>query len=192
MTDHPDVLISLDLHGGPAQSMATDELALTGPPGVLGVDVAARTIDGRHWTVVQLLLDDDHPLFDRTLLDAPVVAEVRTHGQGAGSEPTTVAFEAFDHDAFRRTLLAEREAGEHTTRGVLVLTGGQLPPPYLRLAFLPIELEATAGTRLSVRRTSVAELVRGVEAAHAHGDIDDDERRALLIGIEQRHPTPSA
>jgi hypothetical protein len=186
------VLITAELHGGPTQAMASDETAISGPPGVLGVDVAARSIDGRAWTVVQLLLDDDHPLFDRTLLDAPVVAEVRSRGDGAGSTPATLALEPFDHDAFRRQLRAEREAGEQTTRGVLVLTGGELPPPFLRLAFLPVELASLAGAVLTVRRTTVAELVGGVEAAHGRGEIGDDDRRALLIGIEQRHPTPSA
>jgi len=181
-------LISADLAGGPTQVLTAEQPAITGPHGVIGIDVAARTIDGRHWTVVQLLLDDDHPLFDRTLLDQPVVAEVRgRHGEGA-----VLALEPFDHDAFRQRLQAERGTGERTTRGVLVLTGGQLPPPYVRLAFLPIELAETAGARLAVRRTTVAELVAGVERAHAAGEVDDDERRALLVGIEQRHPTPGA
>ena len=49
----------------------------------------------------------------------------------------------------------------------------------------------TAGARLTVRRTTVTELVAGVEQAHAAAEIGDDERRALLVGIEQRHPTPS-
>ena len=115
---------------------------LDGPHGVMGVDVASRTIDGHHWTVVQLLLDDDHPLFDRTLLDAPIVAEVRTHGHGPGNEPVALALEPFDHDRFRQQLQREHAAGESTTRGVLVRTGGELPPPYVRLAFLPIELAA--------------------------------------------------
>jgi hypothetical protein len=181
-------LISADLGGGPTQVLTTEQPAITGPHGVVGIDVAARTIDDRHWTVVQLLLDDDHPLFDRTLLDQPVVAEVRgRHGDGA-----VLALEPFDHDAFRRQLDAEQAAGEHQTRGVLVRTGGQLPPPYVRLAFLPIELAETAGAQLVVRRTTVAELVAGVEAAHQRLEITDDERRALLLGIEQRHPTPSA
>ena len=185
-------LISLSLAGGPAQVMVQDQGARTGPHGVLGVDVASRTIDGHHWTVVQLLLDDDHPLFDRTLLDAPVVAEIRTHGHQDCGDPVALAIEPFDHDAFRRVLQAEHAAGESTTRGVLVRTGGELPPPYVRLAFLPIELAETAGADLLVRRTTVAELVAGVEAAHAKGDIGDDDRRALLVSIEQRHPTPSA
>ena len=186
-----DELITASLHGGPTQAMATEAVG-SSPPGVLGIDVASRTIDGHSWTVVQLLLDDDHPLFDPTLLDAPIVAEVRTHGHGEGSAPAVLALEPFDHDAFRRTLLAERQAGESTTRGVLVLTSGQLPPPYVRLAFLPVELASTAETELTVRRTSVATLVAGAEAAYARGEVTDDERRALLVGIEQRHPTPSA
>ncbi len=47
---------------------------------------------------------------------------------------------------------------------------------------------ATAGAHLVVRRTAVAELVAGVEAAHANGEITDDDRRALLTSIDQRHP----
>ena len=184
-------LLSIALAGGPTQVLAQAGPAVDGPFGVVGIDVSSRTIDGHHWTVVQLLLDDDHPLFDPVLLDAPLVAEVRTHGHGDASGPAVVALEPFDHDAFRRRLQAEQDAGESTTRGVLVRTGGQLPPRYIRLAFLPVELAATAGTDLLVRRTTVAELVSGAEAAYARGDITDDDRRALLVSIEQRHPTPS-
>lgn len=183
-------LISLPLTGGAAQRMVQDTTTFEGPFGVLGVDVAGRAIDGRRWTVVQLLLDDDHPLFDHSLLDAPVVAEVRKAGADDG--PATLALEPFDHDRFRRQLQQEQDAGEATTRGVLVRTGGQLPPRYVRLAFLPLDLEATAGADLLVRRTTVAELVAGVEAAYAAGEVTDDERRALLVTIEQRHPTPEA
>ena len=43
-----------------------------------------------------------------------------------------------------------------------------------------------------MRRTTVAELVAGIEAAFARGEVTDDERRAVLVAIEQRHPTPSA
>ncbi|MCU1371054.1 MAG: hypothetical protein JWO77_2248 [Ilumatobacteraceae bacterium] len=185
-------LIAIPLVGGPAQVMVHDLPAVAGPHGVLGVDVAARTIDGRHWTVIQLLLDDDHPLFDRSLLDAPVVAEVRTHGHADCGEPVALALEPFDHDAFRRQLAHEHDGGESTTRGVLVRTGGELPPPYVRLAFLPIELAETAGADLLVRRTTVGELVAGVEAAYTRGEITADDRRALLTTIEQRHPTPAA
>lgn len=185
-------LISVPLAGGPAQVLTADQPVLDGPHGVIGVDVGTSTIDGHHWTVVQLLLDDDHPLFDRTLLDAPIVAEVRTHGHGPGNEAVALALEPFDHDAFRQQLQREHTSGESTTRGVLVRTGGALPPPYVRLAFLPVELAATAGADLLVRRTTVAELVAGVEAAYARAEITDDDRRALLITIEQRHPTPAA
>ena len=85
---------------------------------------------------------------------------------------------------------AGQDAGESATRGVLVRTGGQLPPPYVRLAFLPIGIAATAGADLVVRRTTVAELNAGVEAAYAGGEITDDDRRALLTSIDQRHPNP--
>lgn len=185
-------LLTTPLAGGPTQVMVRDQPATGSPHGVLGVDVATRTIDGRAWTVVQLLLDDDHPLFDRSLLDGPIVAEVRTHGHGEASHPVVLAVEPFDHDAFRRQLLAERDAGESVTRGVLVLTGGELPPPYVRLAFLPIELAQCAACELTVRATTVAELVAGAEQAYAAGEITDDQRRSLLTSIEQRHPTPSA
>jgi hypothetical protein len=166
--------------------MVRDEPALVGPHGVVGVDVAERTIDGRPWTVVQLLLDDDHPLFDRTLLDAPVVAEV------VDREGVVIAVEPFDHDRFRRRLHQERLDATSTTRGVLVLTGGELPPHYIRLAFVPADQTSIAGGRLIVRRTTVAELVAGVESAFAAGEITDEDRRALLTSIEQRHPTSPA
>ncbi|MCB0971359.1 MAG: hypothetical protein KDA97_07565 [Acidimicrobiales bacterium] len=184
-------LISLELAGGPAQVLAA---AIDRPTaaGLVGVDVAAATIDGHATTVVQLLLDDDHPGFDATLLDAPLVAELRTHGHGPDASPVVLALEPLDHDAFRRRLAQEQADGASTTRGVLVRTGGQLPPPHVRLAFLPLEIAATAGTCLTVRRTTVAELVAGIEAAFARGEVTDDERRAVLVGIEQRHPTPSA
>ena len=184
-------LMSLELAGGPAQVLAaqTDELT---PPGLVGVDVASATIDGHATAVVQLLLDDDHPDFDVALLDAPIVAELRTHGHGRDASPVVLALEPFDHDAFRHRLAQEQAEGTSTTRGVLVRTGGKLPPPHVRLAFLPLEIAATAGTCLTVRRTTVAELVAGIEAAFARGEVTDDERRAVLVGIEQRHPTPSA
>jgi hypothetical protein len=177
-------LATLPLTGGPTRAMTADGPAITGPHGVLGVDVATSTIDDRPWTVVQVLLDDDHPLFDPTLLDAPMVAEVRA------PDGSVVALEPFDHEAFRQKLRRERDAGESTTRGVLVTTQGDLPPPFVRLAFLPIDLAATAGTVLAVHRTTVATLVSGIEAAFARGEVTDDDRRALLVSIEQRHPTP--
>jgi hypothetical protein len=151
-------------------------------PGVVGIDVAPRELDGVEHTVAQLLLDDDHPLFDRALLDGPIVAEL------IARDGAVLAREPFDHDRFRRQLQAERDAGESITRGVLVLTGGELPPPYVRLAFLPVAIASTAGAELIVRQSSVAELIAGVEQAYADGEITDDERRAVLISIEQRHP----
>ncbi len=176
------LLAALDLTGRSARVMATDGPALAGPHGVLGVDVAGRTIEGHHWTVVQLLVDDDHPLLDRSLLDGPVVARV------TAPDGTVRALEPFDHDAFRRRLHAERLEGESTTRGVLVLTDGELPPPYVRLAFLPADPADLMGTTLTIGTTTVEDLVTGAEAAHERGEITDDERVALLTAIDQRHP----
>lgn len=173
--------VQLELDGGPRREL-TDDRQRTAT-GLIGVDVAPTQVDGAPRTVVQLLLDDDQPGFDRTLLDAPIVAEV----VGPDGEP--LAREPFDHDAFRRRLVAERAAGESTARGVLLLTGGQPPPPWVRLAFLPVPLERTAGTLLVLRRTTVEELRRGVEQAHSAGEVDDRERQALLTVIEQLHPT---
>ncbi len=173
----------MPLTGGPTRIMVKDEPALVGPHGVVGLDVAERTIDGQVWTVAQLLLDDDHPLFARSLLDAPVVAEV------VDSDGVVIAVEPFDHDRFRGRLHQERLDATSTTRGVLVLTGGELPPHYVRLAFVPADQTGMAGGRLVVRRTTVAELMAGVESAFAAGEITDKDRRALLSSIEQRHPT---
>ena len=175
--------VQLELDGGPRREVADDQQRAAS--GLIGVDVAETRVDGTPRTVVQLLLDDDQPGFDRTLLSAPIVAEV-TSADGA-----PVAREPFDHDAFRRQLLAERQAGESTTRGVLLLTDGEPPPPWVRLAFLPLPLAQTAGTRLVLRRTTVGELRDGVERAHADGSIDDRERHGLLTVIDQLHPDPS-
>jgi hypothetical protein len=174
--------VQLELDGRPRREL-TDarQLARTG---LVGVDVAETQVDGAPRTVVQLLFDDDQPSFDRTLLDAPIVAEV------VGADGAPLAREPFDHDAFRRQLRAEQEAGESTTRGVLLLTGGELPPAWVRLAFLPLPLERTAGTRLVLRRTTVEELRAGVEQAHAAGTVEDGERHALLTVIDQLHRAP--
>ena len=176
--------VQLELDGGPRRELADDDQRA--PTGLVGVDVAETRVDGSPRTVVQLLLDDDQPGFDRTLLDAPIVAEV------VGPDGGPVAREPFDHDEFRRRLVAEREAGESTTRGVLLLTDGEPPPPWVRLAFLPVPLERTRGTRLVLRRTTVEELRDGVEQAHAAGSVDDRERQALLTVIGQLHPEPGA
>ncbi len=186
-------LISLALSGGPAQIMVSDQSAVTGPHGVLGVDVASRTIDGHHWTVVQLLLDDDHPLFDRELLDAPVVAEVRTHGHADCGGPVALPRAR----ALRPRRLPPPAPGRTGRRRV---HDPGRPRPYRWRAAAALRAPRVPPDRagpdrrsdLIVRRTTVAELVAGVEAAYAKGDITDDDRRALLITIEQRHPTPAA
>jgi hypothetical protein len=174
-------LARVALTGAPVRVEAADGPEALGP-GLLGVDVAASTVDGEPHTVVQVLLDDDRPGFDRTLCDDLLVSEV------VGPDGAVLAREPFDHDAFRRRLLAERESGEATTRGVLVLTGGALPPPWVRLAFLPLALGDTAGTDLVVRRTTPAELVAGVEEAYALGGLTDEERRSVLTVIDQHLP----
>jgi hypothetical protein len=175
-------LAELGLSGRPTQVIAEDEASPMGRHGILGVEVTGRVVDEAEHTVVQILLDDDRPTFDRTLLDGPVVAELRA------ADGELVAQEPFDHDRFRRRLLAEREGGESITRGVLVLTGGELPPPWVRLAFLPVPIAATAGATLTVRRTTVAELVAGVDDAYARGEVTDQERQAVIVAIDQRHP----
>lgn len=149
--------------------------------GLLGVDVRTLELEGQPHLVVQALFDDDTPGFDHGLLHDPLVADVFDAGGG------TVLRELFDHDRFRRALHADREAGENELRGVLVRTDGELPPHYVRLAFLPLRIEDTDGTVLVIRRAGVDELVAGVEVAHARGEVTDVEREAMLVTIEQRH-----
>jgi hypothetical protein len=173
-------LARITLTGGPVRAEVAHGAVLG--PGLLGVDVAERAIDGRSWTVVQLLLDDDDPAFDRALLDCPMVATV------LGGDGAVLVREPLDHDRFRRQLRYERDRGESFTRGMLVTTGGQLPPPWIRLAFLPLDLAATAAAVLTIERTSVAALQQGAEDAYARGEITDAERVAVLTAIEQRHP----
>src|SRR5690242_3934842 len=97
-------LLRLALAGGPRR-VTNDNGASAIDPMVAGVDVTGRDLDGSATTVVQLLLDDDDPRFDHSLLDGPLVAEiVDAAGAVIGREP-------FDHDRFRRQLRAEREAG---------------------------------------------------------------------------------
>jgi hypothetical protein len=182
VSDERVTLASVELTGAPLRATDPAALGAGGVAGVVGVDVAATTVDGASLTVVQVLLDDDVTGFDRSLLDAPVTAEL-LDATGA-----VVHREMFDHDRFRRTLLAERGAGERTTRGVLLLTGGELPPPWVRLAFLPLPLGATRFHRLVVRRTTVDELRSGVEVAAAAGEVTDEERRAVLVVLGQLHP----
>ena len=175
-------LTRIELPGRAVQTMAEDASSPMGRHGLLGVDVRGRSLDGTDQTVVQILLDDDRPDFDRTLLDSPLVAELRA------ADGAILAQEPFDHDAFRQRLLAEREAGESVARGVLVLTDGALPPPWVRLAFLPVAIQATAGAVLSLRRTTVLELLGALDEAYARGEITDQERLAITVTIEQRHP----
>ncbi len=157
----------------------------TGSPpneaGLLGVDVRTLDLEGQTHLVVQALFDDDIPGFDRSLLDGPLVADL------VGGDGGLVVRELFDHDRFRQALHADREAGADELRGVLVLADGELPPHYVRLAFLPVPIQETEGTVLVVRQAGVDELVAGVEVAHARGEVTDDERQALLVTIEQRH-----
>ncbi|HEY4377183.1 MAG TPA: hypothetical protein VGM93_08485 [Acidimicrobiales bacterium] len=182
-------LFRLDLPGRPVQ-LSTEHGPLAGSPAaalhLLGVDVTALALDDGPRTVVQLLFDDDQPGFDATLLDAPLVAEL------LGPGDAVLAREPFDHDRFRWQLSAERAIGESTTRGVLVLTAGELPPPWIRLAFLPVDIATTKGTTLAVRRTTVPDLVGGADEAFARGELTDAEHRAVLLSIEQRHPDPGS
>jgi putative membrane protein len=172
-------LARVELSGRPVQTMAEDDRSPMGRHGLLGLDVRGRAIDGVDQTVVQVLLDDDRSGFDPTLLDSPVVAEVRD-GDGR-----VLAQEPFDHDRFRRRLLAERDAGESVARGVLVLTDGELPPPWVRLAFLPIAIEATAGAVLTIRRTTVAELLGALDDAYARGEITEPQYRERLAVLRE-------
>jgi len=176
--------------------------------GILGVDISPRTVGDSHFTVVQVLLDDERPDGDRSLLSCPLVAEVTRPPAGGildtvaaatleeseprlPSDPDVVASALFDHDAFRRKLKAETDAGESITRGVLVLDNGELPEPWARFAFVPIPLRVTAGLELRIYRSSVEELNSGVETAFAAGRVNEDERRNLLMSIDQHHPAVS-
>lgn len=174
-------LVRLELTGAPLR--VTPELDPSmSTPGLLGVDIAARDVEGLAHTVVQVLFDDDTPGFDAGLLDGPLLVDVLdARGEVLGRE-------LLDHDRFRRQLRAERDLGRSNLRGVLVLTDGSLPPPWVRLAFVPIALSDTAGTTLVLHRSSVPDLLAGVEAAYGDGQLTDDERRTAITSIEQRHP----
>ena len=105
------VLARIDLTGAPLQLMAHDVPGVLAD-GVLGVDVRAGSVEGADHTVVQVMLDDDRPGFDRTLLDGPLLADVV---DAAGS---LAARELLDHDRFRQELRAEREQRRRgATRG---------------------------------------------------------------------------
>ncbi len=174
-------LLRLELTGREGQ--------VTTPPGsppheigLLGVDVSTLELEGEEHVVVQALFDDDTPGFDPALLHGPLVADL-VDGEG-----TSVARELFDHESFRRDLAAEQEAGVDDLRGVVVRSGGELPPRYLRLAFLALPVADTDGATLVLRTADREELIAGVEVAHTRGEISDEERRSLLVTIEQRHP----
>lgn len=160
--------------------------------GVLGVDISPRTIGDTNYTVVQVLLDDERADGDLSLLSCPLVAEVARPAAGEDEEPEVVASALFDHDEFRRKLKAEQDAGESITRGVLVLNGGELPPRWTRMAFVPIPLRLTAGLDLRIYRSTVEELVDAVESAFAAGRINEEVRKNMLVSIEQHHPVPAS
>ena len=174
-------LLRLELIGAPGR-IETAPGSPASERGILGVDVRGMGIDGDPHTVVQVLFDDDAPGFDRSLLDAPLVAELRA------PNGDVVVRDLFDHDRFRHRLHDEQQAGGSTLRGVLVLPGGELPPHYVRLAFLPVDVTGTAGTTLAVVRTDVPDLVMAVDDALERGEVTEAQHRALLTSIEQRHP----
>ena len=175
-------LFQIGLTGEPQQVLAPIGADDGLPAGVMGIDVSRRVVRGEAQLVVQLLLDDEAGGFDPALLDAPVIAEVFT------ADGRTVAREPFDHDRFRRRLRDELADGRQVTRGVLVLERGELPPPWIRLAFLPIELASAPGCTLVVRTTTRADLVTGVDNAYSAGELSDEERTTMLTSIDQRHP----
>lgn len=174
-------LLRTDLPGRPMQ-VETAPGSVPFERGILGIAVSPKDIEGSEHTVVQLLLDDDQAGFDRALLDCPMVAELRTP---AGD---VITRELFDHDRFRSQLHQERQAGGNELRGVLVLTGGELPPPYIRLAFLAVPVTDTGGCSLFVVRTERDDLLAAIDAGHADGSLTDREHRGLRTTVEQRHP----
>jgi hypothetical protein len=175
------LLARIDMTGAPVRAMA-DEPGATIAASLVGVDVTRRAVDGVEHTVVQVLLDDDRPDFPTALYDAPIVADL-VRGDGS-----VVARELLDHDRFRRQLAAEREEGRSERRGVLLLDGGQLPEPWVRLAFLPVPLAGTAGTTMQLRRTTVDELLEGIEGAVDEGAMTAAERASALTAVEHLHP----
>lgn len=174
-------LLRIRSMGRPAQM----QTAPGSPPfehGVLGAAMSPKPIDGNEHTVVQLMLDDDRPGFDRSLLDCPLVAEIRTPGG------EVLTRELFDHDRFRQGLRDERVAGGDELRGVLLLTDGELPPAYLRLAFLSVPVPDTEGCDLVVTRSERDALLGAIDAGRDDGSLREDEHRGLRTTIEQRHP----
>ncbi|WP_436793813.1 hypothetical protein [Actinospongicola halichondriae] len=174
-------LIRIMLAGRPLQMQTSPgDAAFEG--GLLGVAVSPKTIDGTEHSVVQAMFDDDRPGFDQTLLDCPMVAEIRTP---AGD---VVTRELFDHDVFRQALHAERAVGGDDLRGVLLLTGGALPPAYLRLAFLTLPVADATDCALVISRFDRDELVAAIDGGQADGSLSATDHRSLSTMIDQRHP----
>jgi len=177
----PNDLLRLELIGGPGR-VETAPGSPAAERGIIGVDVSALVVEGDPHTVVQVLFDDDAPGFDRTLLDAPMLAELRN------ATGDVVIRDLFDHHEFRQRLLAEQQAGGNELRGVLVLPSGELPPRYVRLAFLPVPLDRTVGAQLAVVRTDVESLRKAIDDARRDGNIDAIEHRSMSLALGQRHP----
>ena len=137
-------------------------------PELVGIDVTRRAVDGVEHTVVQVLLDDDRPDFAPAFYDAPIVADV-VHPDGS-----VVARELLDHDRFRRQLAAEREEGRSERRGVLLLDDGQVPEPWVRLAFLPVPLASDRGDHAAAAAHHGGRARRGDRACRG--------RRSDVIG----------
>ena len=150
--------------------------------GILGAALSPKMIEDTEHTVVQVMLDDDRPRFDRSLLDCPLVAEMHT------PDGDLLTRDLFDHERFRRQLREERDAGGNELRGVLLLTGGELPPPYLRLAFLNVAVAGTDGCDLVVVLSARDELVEAIDAGRADGSLQEHEHHGLITTIQQRHP----
>lgn len=209
-------LLRLGLSGSSHRFHSDATSGVVEQTGILGVDIAHKTVGSTYYTVVQLLLDDMRADGDRSLLSSPLVAEITRTPESspvdevladpalAGSSLATVAARVaggdegeqvvvatalFDHDEFRRRLRAEQDAGEKETHGVLTLNDGELPEPYIRLAFLEFPIRLTAGMELRIYRTTVDELNAKVEDAFGQGRINETERRSMLTSIGQHHPT---
>ena len=174
-------LLRVELSGVAAQA----ETATGSDPyerGVLGISVDSKRIEGTDHTVMQVMFDDDRPGFDARTLECPLVAEIRSP---AGD---LITRELFDHDAFRQRLRADRDTGGNDLRGVLLLTDGELPPAYLRFAFLDTALGHLGGCTLVVARSDRDDLVASIEQGYGEGLLTDEEYQGLMTTIDQRHP----
>ena len=70
----------------------------------------------------------------------------------------------------------------------LLLTAGELPPAYLRFAFLDTPLARIGGCTLVVARSERVDLVASIEQGYGDGSLTDEEYQGLMTGIDQRHP----